>query len=477
LSTNKISEDLPSLSFSLPSRPFFPFTPRENLPDGQKDEQKWFNRITYSYSANALRKNNVDPKQPEQTYTKSGISQSASLSAPLTFFNHLTVNPYFNTQLSSFDSYMGKDTLSVRVYQDTTYKIITQTEKRSLPAGTYIDSQWVQINPITNIEDSMFRVIKDTATHRVPQFEQANKWAHDLSWNTGVSLNTILYGVFPIHILNFAGLRHVLTPSIGYNFTPEHHLDKQFYPVVAYAADKPKRSQSVSLSLSNEFQGKMLEKAETEGEKPVEKKFQILSGGISTAYDFEAASRKWSDLSLSANTSYNIFHVNYSSSFFMYNESDKQIPPLLKQYNVSLSTGSLSTSGTLWEGDKIVLDSLEPKNDIRYRNAGPQKWQASLSPAYTFSQTRSRTTDQFTTSKQYSLSASAGLNMTRFWSVSWSSTYNFTTNQFVSNTFNFHFDQDCWDLRFDWRPGGYNPGYYFMVNIKKIPEIKWENRG
>jgi hypothetical protein len=39
------------------------------------------------------------------------------------------------------------------------------------------------------------------------------------------------------------------------------------------------------------------------------------------------------------------------------------------------------------------------------------------------------------------------------------------------------YDQDCWNMRFDWRPSGYNPGYYFLINIKKIPEIKWEQRG
>jgi hypothetical protein len=61
--------------------------------------------------------------------------------------------------------------------------------------------------------------------------------------------------------------------------------------------------------------------------------------------------------------------------------------------------------------------------------------------------------------------------------MSWSSTYNFVTNQFVDHDVHFHYEQECWDMRFDWRPSGYNPGYYFLINIKKIPELKWEQRG
>jgi hypothetical protein len=292
-----------------------------------------------------------------------------------------------------------------------------------------------------------------------------------------VSLNTILYGMFPIHIFNLVGLRHILTPSISYTYTPRHELDKKFYPIVPYASAKDKQSQSVSISLSNEFQGKTIAKPAAEGEKPVENKFQILSANLSTAYDFEAPQRKWSDLSLGANTSYNIVRVTYGSSFWMYDQNNKQVVPLLKNYSVTLSTNTLGASGTFWEGDKIVLDSLQPAQNIRYANAGPQKWSASISPSYTFSQSRATPLDPFVTTKNYSLSTSAGLAFTRNWSMSWSSTYNFVTNQLVGHDINFHYSQDCWELRFDWRPSGYNPGYYFIVNIKKIPEIKWENRG
>jgi len=33
---------------------------------------------------------------------------------------------------------------------------------------------------------------------------------------------------------------------------------------------------------------------------------------------------------------------------------------------------------------------------------------------------------------------------------------------------------ECWEMRFSWRPEKINPGFSFVVNIKKIPDIKWE---
>jgi lipopolysaccharide assembly outer membrane protein LptD (OstA) len=477
LTTGQTTEDLPSLSFSLPSRAFIPFVPKDNLSPDEKDEPAWYNKVTYSYNASALRRSNSAPGDTAQNYAKSGVTQQASLSAPLTVLKYFTISPNFNAQLSSFDSYMDTTAYDTATVIDTTFDTVTLAQRELFVPDTFpVVDTIIQPNLLTNQNDTTYRIAKSTSLIKVPKYMSHNKWTNDFSWNTGASLSTILYGMFPIHILNLTGLRHILTPSISYTYTPRHELDKKFYPIVPYASPKDKPSQAVSISLSNELQGKIASKPAAEGEKPVENKFQILSANIGTSYDFEAPQQKWSPLSLGANTSYNIVRVNYNSSFFMYDQNEKQIVPRLSNYTLTLSTNTLGASGTFWEGDKIVLDSLQPQYDIRYHNAGLQKWTASISPSYSFSQTRATLADPFITTKNYSLNTSAGLNFTRNWSFSWSSTYNFVTNQLVDHDIHFHYDQDCWELRFDWRPSGYNPGYYFIVNVKKIPEIKWENR-
>jgi lipopolysaccharide assembly outer membrane protein LptD (OstA) len=382
LVTGAVSEKLPSVNFNLQQRAIIPFTPRENLPDNQKDEPAWYNNIFYSYSASGIQQHNITPGDTGQTFLRKAVTQSLGLSSPQKIFKYFTVNPYFNTQLSNFDMYMDTSAYDTARTPDTTFDTLSQVEMATrVPAPAIVDTPLTIYNRATLLYDTFYVVVDSIDTLKKPLFHSTNNWGYDASWKAGVSLNTNLYGMFPIKIFNFTGIRHTFTPTISYNFVPTHNQRYKFYDIVPYERGRDKRSQSVGISIGNEFQGKFLEKPAAGGEKPVEKKFQILSANIGTSYDFEAPVRKFSDLSLSASTSYNIVRVSYNSAFWMYDQNDRLSGPLLRNYTVSISpSGALGARGTLWEGDKIAADSLQVKNDLHYRNAGPQQWQASLSP-------------------------------------------------------------------------------------------------
>ena len=475
LHTDEITQSLPSLSFSLPSRPLFPYTPPEETGNTLKpDEPPWYSNITYSYNLNGLQQLHSLPGDTSN-YQRKAITQGLNLSAPLKVLKYFTISPYFNSNVSTFDSWMDTsayDTLHVR---DTTFDTVFRSQ--ILPTDTFprIDS-FTTINNQSLYDTNIVR-ITGINVHGIPQYRSHNQWTSDYSWNTGTNFSTVLYGLYAFNFFNFAGIRHTLTPTIGYNFTPKHDLDRKYYPIVSY--DGPHdQSQKITLSLDNQFQGKTVSPSAVAGEKPKENKFQILSLGLSTAYDFEAKTRKWSDLNITGSTSYDIIRISGSGDFWLYDQFDRLSKPLLHTYNFSLSTNTLTAKGTLWEGDKIVLNGIYPKNDLLYHNAGPQTWQVSISPSYSFSESRNTPSDAFVPQKNYSLSTSASLNFTRIWSASWSSYYNFVTNQMVGHNFHFACDLECWNMTFDWQPGGsYNAGYYFKINVKKIPEIFWEQRG
>ena len=78
--------------------------------------------------------------------------------------------------------------------------------------------------------------------------------------------------------------------------------------------------------------------------------------------------------------------------------------------------------------------------------------------------------------KNYNLNASASCGFTRNWKISWSGNYNFVTDQMVQNSINLSCDLECWEMKFQWRPEKLNPGYYFIINVKKIPDLKWEQK-
>jgi hypothetical protein len=471
LQTDNLNEDLPTFNFSLPSRPLIPAK-----ADAKEDETRWFNKIYYQYDTRGLIKHTFKTDLDRKETFYPGLTHSVSLSSPQKIFKWITINPSINANLSSFSGYF--DTTILRT--DTLYDTIHDT----------------LVPPFHNTRSSDFILIKTDTIHRDQQGlpdtlaftrartkikairrEKKDTLVNTTWWNSKVDLSTKLYGIFPIRIFNFAGLRHTFTPTLSYTFFPEHRLGKMFYDIGIPYERGHERQQVLSLSFDNQFDGKIV-KPGKDGEKPAETKFSLLSVGLSTSHDFEAKTRKWRDLNLSASTGLKMVRLSYNSSFWFYDEHDQLSLPIMKNMSFSLSTGSLGAHGSLWGGNILELDSLQKHFDSESHgtNSGSQKWEFSFTPSYSFSMSRPTPTEMFIPDKQYSLSASASINFTPNWSINWSGDYNFTQNQWVRNSINVHCDLECWDMQFQWRPETLNPGYYFLVNIKKIPEIKWEQR-
>jgi lipopolysaccharide assembly outer membrane protein LptD (OstA) len=477
LKTSEKIEDAPSISFSLPSRAIIPFQQNENSEGGEnkEDEAKWYNNITYSYNAQGIQRiqsSNVDTAYSQRRE----IAQNLSLSSPFKLFQYFTVNPNFSARAFTFDNYMDTAAYdSVDVFIKTYDTVsIQQVVKDTFPV---VDTLTDTYDRVHAQYDTTYKRLKSTTKYRAPLFHKyRDKWSTNTGWNAGISASTILYGVYPVNMFGFVGIRHTLTPSIGYSYQPKKVVNKRYFDLIGNEGSHDK-AQTINLSLNNQFQGKTVSGPAKEGEKPPEKKFQILDASLGTGYNFEAKERKWGNLSANASTGYSIFRLTYSSDFWLYNGQGQLSRPLLHSYTVNISPDALSAHGTLWEGDKIVANGLYPKDDVTYANAGPQAWQLTVSPSYSFSSSRASLTEPFVSTKNYNLNASASLNFTRRWSVSWSSYYNFVTNQMVGHNLHFHCDLECWDMVFDYQPAGsYNAGYYFKVNIKKVPEIFWEKR-
>jgi hypothetical protein len=167
--------------------------------------------------------------------------------------------------------------------------------------------------------------------------------------------------------------------------------------------------------------------------------------------------------------------VNYSSAFWLYDQHNNITLPIMRSMSLDFRTSALSAKGTIWDGDLLSIDSADTSSGKQSGN-GKLQWNGSLSPSFTYSMDRLKPSDMFIPKKQFNLSGSASLNFTKSWSFRWSGTYNFQDNQWVNNSFDLSCDLECWEMRFNWRPERLNPGYYFIINIKRIPEIKWEQR-
>ena len=476
--TNMVDQNLPRFSFNLPSRPLIP--KKENtLPGITTDEEtKWHNRISYSYNMSGNRKYfyNTETGRDESKFDHSGIGQKFSLSAPQKIFKWFDFTPRFNLQHELFDAY--SDTASKHmIYGDSiVYDTTTQLNPLFFAVDTIlINGDTSFIYAVDTLLDS-FYVYDTTSVNSLKSFRKANTYY----WNAGAGLSTKLYGIFPIKIFNFSGIRHTFTPSVSYTLFPKKELDRTFPGVGVSYAPARDRGQVIDFRADNLFQGKVLRSGGTGKGKdePEEKTFTLFSAGISTAYNFEAKSRKWSNIGLSAGIPNNFVDFSFGSTFTPYNESDELIIPKLLSYSISLRPKIGGIGGSLWGGDFLLFEGIQPKDYMAgYNNPSKPGWNIDISPSYSFTRSRAQFPGEFKTDKQYQLGSSARIKFTNIWSASWSSQYDFTKDQFVNHSVNVHCDLECWELKFDWYPSGFNRGaYYFIIKIKKHPEIKWTER-
>jgi lipopolysaccharide assembly outer membrane protein LptD (OstA) len=473
-------DDIPSINFNLFDRPLIapPAEGAIDIADKDTASPKWYNTIYWGYSGRGLaRRDAWGNDTGGRGFFKPGMYNEVHVSAPQKLFKYINVSPNFSANLATFYGYM--DTAVIRT--DTSTRDITYETKNSKDTTRYsgYTTTNIEIIPIDSAgyPDTLYRITRRSPPIVTPIRDTVDDALSNVAaWKAGVSMSTNLYGIFPIKILNFAGIRHTLSPSISYSYVPEHNLDKTFFSLGIPFETAHKKQQNVNLSIANQFHGKILKKGSDPSAKPTEEKFSILSANLSTSYNFEAEGKKWSDLSLTASTGYRFLGLSYNSSFWLYDKTGELGLPLMKNFGFNLSTGSFKASGKLWDGDRMLLDSLREPDIIRDRGAGPQNWEFSITPAYSYSASRPAPGEPFVPNKTYNLSASASMGFTRNWKINWNGNYNFVSDQMVQNSINLSCDLECWDMRFQWRPEKLNPGYYFIINIKKIPEIKWEQR-
>lgn len=300
-------------------------------------------------------------------------------------------------------------------------------------------------------------------------------------------LNTTFYGLFKPHIGPLKAIRHVLEPSLSarYQRTWKHIGGTYGF---GGEAQKTKPQRSISIRVGN-----LLQMKTQHGEK--ERKFDLGNLTWSTGYDFERTQRKWSDLrtTLSIKPTRNV-DVRLNTQHALYNQDDR-----LDLWRPDLKSLTLSTSLRLSGkpgGGTSQKRSLEPEREedigmkrlmgyeeppdgdevpgvrrqgiYRERSSGP--WRLSLSHRYSLSKWG-------TTSRKTSwVRGSLGFNPTRNWRVNYSFNYDLRKKRMTAQNVSIYRDLHCWEARIQWTPSGYREGYYFLMNIKALPEIKIEQR-
>lgn len=281
---SSINMTLPSLDIRLDA--IYPFRRKKASGD-----EHWYEKIKLSYTGNLTNsvntKDNLLFKTPMSQW-KSGMKHSIPVDANFTLFKYINITPSFN-----------------------------YTER------------WYTNKVKQHYDDRTRTVVKDTI----------NGFNRVFDYNMAVSLNTKLYGMYkPLFMKSKEiTIRHVVTPSVSYTYTPDFgtsHFgyydtytytdangevrmkEYSLYEGAPYGTPGKGVSQNVSFSLKNNVEMKMASQKDTTGYKKISL-IDDLSGSLS----YDLARKRWSDLSISARlklTKSYTFNMNATFATYAY---------------------------------------------------------------------------------------------------------------------------------------------------------------
>jgi lipopolysaccharide assembly outer membrane protein LptD (OstA) len=398
------------------------------------DKQNWYHKITYNVNSR-FTNNYTSTLQNDSTFlsdTKNHLQHNGSLRFSDKFFGWLSLSPSLNWK----EDWIMK------------YK------------SPYLE------NGIAATDSSGKMILEDIET-----FKRRG------TYSASFSSSTKLYGIFPVNIGPLSAFRHVLSPSLSYSYQPDfsknHHyvfdgvddlgktLRYDYFSGTLAGSTPSSESQSVSFSLGNQFTAKVLQK---DGSS---RKYDFLTMNLSSAYNFKADSLKLSPFRLSYRASQLpaglAFSGNAGFDPYVYDlEKRKRIDQF---YDIPRLTNFSFDTG---------FNFKEDKSDTSSTTAGISKWSGSLNLRYNYS---ASVPDKEV--KTITAAASFSAQITPAWKLSYRANFDIFEGKLTYHSFSLYRDMHCWELKFDWTPGGMGQGYFFLVRIKSpsLRDIKVEKKG
>ncbi len=343
-------------------------------------------------------------------------------------------------------------------------------------------------------------------------------------YSGGVSASTTLYGMFNFKKGRLKSIRHVIRPSVSFNYRPDFsfYYDevqqsedpddvREFSPFEGGVFGQPSRglSNSIGIGINSTLEAKVMPKDSTETEA---KKISILKNlNFSSSYNIAADSLQWSPVRVTAGTTLfdnklnlnvnasldpyalnangtkiNTFNINnggslfrltsanLSASYSLSNETfSKKKPDKKKEASTTTSdpnSVSLFGSGITTRNEK---DDQDESNDKVAKLFGATiPWTMSL--RYSMGYSNSRRQNEISNN---SLQFSGKVELSPKWNVGFSSGYDVKRKGITYTNLSFERDLDSWRMSFNWVPFG-NTTYYFFIGVKSsiLSDLKYDQR-
>ena len=222
-----------------------------------------------------------------------------------------------------------------------------------------------------------------------------------------------------------------------------------------------------------------------------DRKFTLLNLNAGISYNFAADSLKFSELGLSYRTNVgDALNIGGSASFNLYkfeigpNGVGRRVNKFLinEQGRLAQLTNFAVSIGTRLSGEKKETKAgpiKSPEDSLAqaekngyvglYEEVEPDfsiPWNLDLT--WNFNQNQSDPRRKILSSN---ISAALGFNLTEFWKINATTSYDVINKQFAAPQITVYRDLHCWELNFSWVPTGQYRNYRLEIRLK-APQLQ-----
>jgi hypothetical protein len=357
-------------------------------------------------------------------------------------------------------------------YLGLSTNLVNFREKRqSLSTGADTTTKHFAVEEAITLSNSMkvfgWLGLSPNADYRQALFAKDNRgerWQWRGVWTAGASANTNVYGTWRPHLGPVVGIRHIMTPSVSFRYTPD--FDEYFvannridrFPSISGIGGTPRGAQSLGLSVQHTLQTKL---RSGEGERSID---DLLIVGQSISRNLKGGDRAWGALGTNVRLRpFERFESEFSTSHDVY---DRVIRSVSVRTTLSLDERLFGGGGPAAvaapdsaAGAAAAPDSL--RGSMTERPGAP--WRLSLAHSYTKGGPGSN--------GEQTISAQLGMNLSRAWRLDYSPYYDLREREIISQSFTLVRDLHCWEARFSGSYFGGEWEYFFKINIRAHPDV------
>lgn len=421
---------LPNLTYMIPSKPFY-----ELFPNHQRlrNDDFWWKNFSYSYNFRAVHVGRITDPSP-------------SLSDIL----------YKNKQ-DEHGNYINQHNLGVRHSGSVNYNRTMR--------GLFSLHQSFRLNEVWYDRD-----------------RRNNSPARAMDYSSSTRLSSSVFGIGSYPNFFIRAVRHIMTPSVTYNYTPDfsHNRDK-YFSFGGISVNTGNRRQTMSFNLENKWSFKYF-KSNIGREVSVNDLFTTSS---SLSYDFERDGRGFTDINHSAhfrpgsldlaflNFGYNT-NISLTQDFYDLNIKNWRLSNRLSFSGSASYVNYFPKEKNDFIANRYYIPDLT-EEEVDERSSlfedfiteerfteGQDTWRLSVDHDYS----RDRVTGGYSSN----LRSNSSFKVTNNWIVTYRNFYNVRHKQLISQSLTVTRNLEGWNIYFTWTKQADFWSYRIMLYNVKLPD-------